>query len=238
MNKKIKKLSKRMQVVSKLADAEKFYSIDDALSLVAKYSEKGKVKFDETVDMVFKLGVDPKDTNNAVRGAVPMPNGLGKTIRVAVFTTPERIKEAKESGADVYGSDEFIEEVKTGKMDFDVCIATPDMMGAISKIGRILGPKGLMPNPKLGTVSEDIKDAVRRAKAGQVEFKTDKASLVHAPVGKISFTAKALRENILTLYEALLNAKPSNTKGIYMRNAYLSTTMGFSIRLDLASLVS
>lgn len=238
MDKNKSKLSKRMQKAQALVKPESSYALTDALSIVKKYEEKAKTKFNETVDLVFRLGVDAKDTNNSVRGAVPMPNGLGKTIRIAVFAKPERVKEAKDAGADVYGSEELIEEVKNGKMNFDVCIATPDMMGAVSKIGRVLGPKGLMPNPKLGTVSDDIAGAVKLAKAGQVEFKIDKASIVHAPVGKLSFSAQELKENIVALYEALLNAKPANSKGVYMKSAYLTTTMGVSIKLDLGSLVS
>ncbi len=231
------KASKRFRKSSELVNSESKYSLDQALEIIGKYSEESKTKFDESVEAVFRLGVDPKQTDQMVRGAVAMPNGLGKEVRVAVFAKPERVKEAKEAGADLYGSDEFIDIVKGGKIDFDVCIATPDMMGQLSKLGKVLGPKGLMPNPKLGTVTEDIKGAVKSVKAGQVEYKTEKSGIVHAAIGKVSFSAKALKENILALYEAVLNAKPSGAKGNYLKNFYLTPSMGPSIRVDLDKIV-
>lgn len=229
--------SKRVRKASKLVNEAMEYSLDQALEILAKYSAEAKTKFDESVEVAIRLGVDPKQTDQMVRGAVAMPNGLGKSIRVAVVTNPERVKEAKEAGADVFGADELIEVIKGGKIDFDICISTPDMMVKLSKLGKVLGPKGLMPNPKLGTVTEDIKAAVKVAKSGQVEYKTEKAGIVQAAVGKVSFSAKALKENIMALYEALLAAKPSGSKGNYMKNFYLTTSMGPSIRVDLSKIV-
>lgn len=230
-------MGKRIREASKLIDKTKQYALEDALGIIEKYAQKFKVKFDEAVDVVFKLGVDPKDTNNMVRGIVAMPNGLGKAVRVCVITKPDRVDEAKKAGADVFGAEDLIDEIKNGRMDFDVCIATPDMMAVVSKVGKVLGPKGLMPNPKLGTVSDNIKTAVKSAKTGQVEFKIEKAAIIHAAVGKISFSSKALRENFVAFYEAVQNAKPGNVKGIYMKEAYLTTTMGPSIKLDLLRIV-
>ncbi len=232
------KLSKRLKKLSGLVDQNKAYSLEDALNIIGQYSTEGKAKFNETVDVVFKLGVDPRQSDQMVRGVVAMPNGLGKQVRVAVFVKPERIQEAKEAGADVVGSDELVEEVKNGKVDFDLCIATPDMMVKVGTLGKILGPKGLMPNPKLGTVSNDIAAAVKQAKSGQVEYKTEKAGLIHAGVGKVNFEAGALKENILALYSAVVSAKPASSKGIYMQKMHLSTTMGPAILLDLQKVVS
>lgn len=230
-------LTKRTKEARKLVVEDQAYSLDQALDVLKAYEEKAKAKFNETVDIALKLGVDPKDTNNMVRGAVPMPNGLGKTVKVAVISKPERVAEAKAAGADLVGSEEFIEEIKSGKINFDVCIATPDVMALVSKVGKILGPKGLMPNPKLGTVSDDIKQAVKNAKAGQVEFKLDKASIIHAPIGKLGFDKKALKENFLALYGAINAAKPNSFKGVYLKGIYITTTMGPSIRLDLGNIV-
>lgn len=226
------KLGKRLKNASKLVQEETRYSLDQALDLLTSYSKAGKAKFDESVDVAIKLGIDPKQSDQMVRGAVAMPNGLGKSVRVAVFTSAEKLKIAKEAGADVFASEENLEEV-AAKLDFDVCIATPDMMPRLSKLGKVLGPKGLMPNPKLGTVTEDIARAVKAAKAGQVEYKSEKAGIIHAAVGKLSFDSKALKENLLALYKAVLNAKPSGAKGTYVRDFYMSTSQGLSIRLDV-----
>jgi large subunit ribosomal protein L1 len=231
------KASKRIKKARELVIKDVQHSLDQALEIIAKYSADAKTKFDESVEVTMKLGVDPKQTDQMVRGAVAMPNGLGKSVRVAVFSKAERVKEAEKAGADVCGSEELIEEVKAGKIDFDVCIATPDMMVQLSKLGKVLGPKGLMPNPKLGTVTDDIDGAVKRAKAGQVEYKTEKAGIVQAAVGKVSFTLKDLKENIIALYNAVLAAKPSGSKGTYMKDFYLSTSMGPSIRVDLGKIV-
>ncbi|MDF3047446.1 MAG: rplA [Candidatus Midichloriaceae bacterium] len=231
------KASKRIRKARELVTKDAQHSLDQALEIIAKYSAEAKAKFDESVEVTMKLGVDPKQTDQMVRGAVAMPNGLGKSVRVAVFSKAERVKEAEKAGADVCGSEELIETVKAGKIDFDVCIATPDMMVQLSKLGKVLGPKGLMPNPKLGTVTEDIEGAVKRAKAGQVEYKTEKAGIVQAAVGKVSFSVKDLKENIIALYSAVLAAKPSASKGTYMKDFYLSTSMGPSIRVDLGKIV-
>jgi len=233
----MKKNGKRIVNARKLVDENMTYSLDQAMEVLNSYAAQFKAKFDEAVDIVLKLGVDPKDTNNMVRGAVAMPYGLGKTVRVAVLTKAERVKEAKEAGADVYGADELIEEIKGGRLDFDVCIATPDMMSSISKIGKILGPKGLMPNPKLGTVSEDITAAVKAAKFGQAEFKIEKAGIIHAAVGKLSFEQKAIKGNIKAFYDAVMAAKPASVKNNYMKGIYLSTSQGISIKLDASSIV-
>ena len=227
-------MSKRLKAANKLVDSSKKYSLEDALNVVAQYTNESKAKFRESLDVVIKLGIDAKQSDQMVRGAVSMPNGLGKDVRVAVFVKPEKVKEAQAAGADVAGSEDLIEAVKNGQMDFDVCIATPDMMAPLSKLGKVLGPKGLMPNPKLGTVAEDFVAAIKNVKAGQAEYKTDKAGLVHAAIGKIDFEKDALKENILALYKAVIDAKPASSKGIYIRGVWISPTMGPSIEVDLA----
>jgi large subunit ribosomal protein L1 len=232
------KVAKRLKKVAEICDAEKLYSLDKALSVLKEYQSKCAVKFDESVEFTMKLGIDPRQTDQMVRGVVPMPNGLGKKVRVAVICKPEKIQEAQASGADVFGSDEFVDEIKAGRLDFDVCISTPDMMVKVGALGKVLGPKGLMPNPKLGTVTTDIKAAVAQVKAGQVEYKVEKAGLIHAAVGKLSFDIAALKENILALYEALKGAKPSSSKGVYMQKMFLGTTMGPAIAVDLQKVVS
>jgi large subunit ribosomal protein L1 len=231
------KIGKRIREATKLVVAEKQYSLDEAIEMIGAYSKKFKAKFDESVEIALRLGVDPKQSDQLVPGAVAMPNGLGKTIKVGVFCEAERVKEAKDAGADVYGAEDFIDIVKTGKIEFDVAIATPSMMIHVSKLGKVLGPRGLMPNPKLGTVSNNIKEAVGKAKAGQVEFKVEKAGIVHAAVGKVSFAPKAIKENILALYDAVLQAKPTGAKGIYMQGIFVSTSMGPSIRLDMTKVM-
>lgn len=232
------KLSKRKKKLSELVNKDLTHSLEEGLQIVKSLPSEAKVKFDETVDIVFKLGVDPRQSDQMVRGVVAMPHGLGKQVRVAVFTKPERLDEAKNAGADVVGSDDLVDEVKNGRMDFDLCIATPDMMVKVGTLGKVLGPKGMMPNPKLGTVSNDITAAVKQAKSGQVEYKTEKAGLVHAGVGKLSFDKAALKENIIALYQALLGAKPATSKGVYMQKMYISTTMGPAIPIDLQRVVS
>lgn len=232
------KVAKRLKKVAEICDAEKLYNLDEALSVLKEYQNKCAAKFDESVEFTMMLGVDPRQTDQMVRGVVPMPNGLGKKVRVAVICKPEKIKEAQASGADVVGGDELVDEIKNGRLDFDVCISTPDMMSQVGILGRVLGPKGLMPNPKLGTVTADIKEAVAQVKAGQVEYKAEKAGIIHAAVGKLSFDAVALRENIIALYEALKAAKPSSSKGIYMQKMFLGTTMGPAIAIDLQSVAS
>lgn len=230
------KLSKRVKGARSLVDATKHYSLDEAINLLKEYQQKFGAKFDETVEFVCRLGVDTR--RHMVRNYVDMPSGLGKTVRIAVFASPERLDELKSLGADHYGAEDLIEKVKGGMLDFDVCIATPDMMASLAKLGKILGPKGLMPNPKLGTVTNDIKAAVARAKAGQVEFKAEKAGIVHAGIGKLSFSLEQIRVNSMALYNAVLEAKPAEAKGTYMRSAMLSCSQGPAIKLDLARIVS
>lgn len=230
-------MSKRIREARKLVDANKLHGLNEALLLLKNYCENFKVKFDETVEVVLKLGVDPRHSDQMVRGAVPMPYGLGRNIKVAVFLKAERFKEAEDAGADFYGAEDLINKIKEGNVNFDICIATPDMMPKVAVLGKILGTKGLMPNPRLGTVSDDIAAVVKQVKSGQVEYKVEKAGLVHCGVGKLSFAADALRANIMALYNAVLNAKPSGARGIYMQKMFLCTTHGPSIKLDLRNLV-
>jgi large subunit ribosomal protein L1 len=232
-----KKLSKRVKAARGLVDAAKQYSLDDAIKLLKEYREKfGSKAKDETVEIACRLGIDAR--RHTVRSIVPMPSGLGKEVRIAVVASPERIDELKSLGVEHYGAEDLIDKMKSGMLDFDVCIATPDMMAALAKLGKILGPKGLMPNPKLGTVTTDLKLAVKKAKAGQVEFKTEKAAIVHAGVGKLSFSQEDIKANIAALYNAVLDAKPADAKGTYMRSAIISCSQGPAIKLDLATISS
>ena len=210
-------------------DPDKKYTLDEALDILAQMKS---AKFDETVEVALRLGIDAKQTDQMVRGAVALPHGLGKTIRVIAFAKGGKEKEAQEAGADAVGSDELIERVQGGWLDFDKVVATPDMMAAVSKLGKVLGPRGLMPNPKVGTVSMDIGKAVRDLKAGKVEFRNEKAGIVHAPVGKLSFGPEKIKENILSLIEGVVKAKPSSSKGHFLRGLALSATMSPGIRID------
>jgi large subunit ribosomal protein L1 len=212
-------------------DTSKAYSLEDAVKLVP---ETTTAKFDETVDMAVRLGVDTKQSEQAVRGAIVLPNGIGKKIRVLVFAKGEKEKEARDAGADFVGADDLIEKVSKGWLDFDTIVATPDMMGTVGKLGKVLGPRGLMPNPKLGTVTFDVARAVKDAKAGKVEFKVDKGGNIHVPIGKVSFGANKLKENLTALLESIIKAKPSTSKGTYLKNITLSTTMGPGIKVDTA----
>jgi len=212
-------------------------SLVDAINVMHKYKQNA-AKFDESVEVVFKLGVDPRQSNQMVRGSVLMPSGLGKTKRIAVFAQPERHKEALSAGADVVGFEELIEEVKNGRDDFDVCIATPDMMVKIGVLGKVLGTKGKMPNPKLGTVTADLTAGIQQAKKGMVEFRVEKGALVHAGVGKLSFANDDLVKNIKALYDAVVAAKPSESKGIYMQKMYLSSSQGPSVPVDVTSIAT
>lgn len=225
------KMGKRYGADRKKVDAEKKVSLDEALATLEGF---GKAKFDETVDIAIRLGIDPKQGDQMVRGAIVLPHGIGKKLRVAVFAKGDKVKEAESAGADVVGGDDLVEKVQGGFMDFDKVIATPDMMGAVGKLGKVLGPRGLMPNPKLGTVTFEIAKAVGEQKAGKVEFRIEKAGIVHAPVGKRSFGAAKLKENILAFIEAVNKAKPAASKGTYLSSIALSATMTPGIRLDPA----
>jgi large subunit ribosomal protein L1 len=214
---------------------EKAHPVEDAVRLV---KEAAKAKFDETVDLVVRLGVDPRHADQQVRGAVVLPHGIGKTVRVLAFVRGEKEKEALAAGADYAGADDLVAKVQEGWTDFDVVIATPDMMGGVGKLGRVLGPRGLMPNPKLGTVTMDVTRAVKEAKAGKVEYRVDKAGNVHVPVGKASFGQGALLDNVNSILHELVRAKPAASKGRYMMSAYLSSTMGPSVKLDTDHLIA
>ncbi|QJB58183.1 50S ribosomal protein L1 [Pseudodesulfovibrio sp. zrk46] len=194
--------------------------------------EGAYAKFDETVDVAINLGVDPKYSDQMIRGAVSLPNGLGKDVRVVVFCKPEKEAEAKEAGAEIAGSDELVEKIQGGWLDFDKAVATPDMMAVVGKIGRVLGPRGLMPNAKTGTVTMDVATAVSELKAGKVEFKVDKAGILHAPIGKVSFGPEKLLENLRTLLQTVMNLKPSSAKGTYMKSVAVATTMGPGVKID------
>lgn len=229
------KLSKRMKAAAEAVDKNKSYSLSEAVKLVV---DNAKTKFDETVDLAVNLGVDPKHSDQMVRGSVAMPNGLGKDVRVAVFAKDAKAEAAKAAGADIVGAEDLMEMIQKGEMNFDRCIATPDMMALVGRVGKILGPRGLMPNPKLGTVTPNVEEAVKAAKSGNVEFKVEKAGIVHAGVGKASFKPEALIGNIKALMEAINKAKPSGAKGTYVKSATLSSTMGPGIRLDVSDLAA
>jgi large subunit ribosomal protein L1 len=219
---------KRNQVLEKL-DRQKRYSIEEACTLV---KSSAFAKFDEGVDLAVRLGVNPRHADQMVRGALVLPHGVGKTKRVLVFAKAEKAQEAEQAGADMVGADDLVAKVAAGFLDFDTVIATPDMMGQVGRLGRVLGPRGLMPNPKVGTVTADVKKAVSEAKAGKVEFRVEKAGIVHVPVGKKSFEANKLGDNVRALLEALLKAKPSTAKGQYVKSITLSSTMGPGIKID------
>lgn len=226
---------KKFLEAQKLIDANKRYTVDEACALVGK---TGKKKFDETVDVAIKLGVDPKHAEQMVRGAVVLPHGLGKAVRVAVFCKGDKQREALEAGADVVGAEDLAAKVQEGWLEFDVAIATPDMMGVVGRLGKVLGPRGLMPNPKVGTVTADVARAIRETKAGKVEFRVEKAGIVHVPVGKASFDVKKLTDNVNAILETVIKAKPAAAKGIYLRGVSLSTTMGPGIKLDAAAIAN
>jgi len=216
-------------------DRTKRYTVDDAVGLIKQTATK---KFDETVDVAIKLGVDPKHADQMVRGAVVLPHGIGKSVRVAVFAKGDKAKEAEAAGADVVGAEDLAAKINEGFMDFDSTVATPDMMGLVGRLGKVLGPRGLMPNPKLGTVTVDVTKAVKELKAGKVEFRVEKAGIVHAPVGKASFAAEKLRDNLNTLLESVIKAKPSGAKGTYLQTVSVSTTMGPGIKLDAVAITT
>ena len=217
----------------KKVNREAKYSLEEALDLL---KETAQAKFDETVEVALRLGVDPKYPDQQVRGSVVLPHGTGRTVRVLVFAKGEKAKEGQDAGADFVGAEDLVAKVQGGWLDFDKAVATPDMMGAVGKIGKILGPRGLMPNPKVGTVTFDVARAVRDLKGGKVEFKVDKTGTLHAGIGKVSFGKEKIRENFLTFFEAIMKAKPSAAKGTYIRTLALSTTMGVGIRLNASVL--
>lgn len=229
------KLSKRLQTVQKAIDRSKTYAISDAIELAKKTAT---AKFDESIDVAINLGIDAKKSDQSVRGAVVLPRGTGKTKRVAVFTQGANVKAAQDAGADVVGFDDLAEKIKGGFMEFDVVIASPDAMRVVGPLGQILGPRGLMPNPKVGTVTPNIAEAVKNAKAGQVQYRADKAGIVQCTIGRASFPVEALQENLSALIAAVNKAKPATSKGIYLRKVSLSSTMGAGIRVDHASLTT
>jgi large subunit ribosomal protein L1 len=228
------KLSKNRAKVEELFDQARKYSVEEACALVKKAKF---AKFDETVDIAIRLGVNPKHADQMVRGAIVLPHGTGQTVRVLVFAKGDKEREAREAGADFVGSDDMVAKVSEGFMDFDRVIATPDMMGAVGKLGRVLGPRGLMPNPKVGTVTFDIGNAVREAKGGKIEYRVEKAGIVHARIGKVSFTEQALTDNASALIQALIKQKPSTAKGTYVRSITVSSTMGPGVKVDTAPFV-
>lgn len=227
------KLAKRIQAYREKVDSNKIYPIEEALGLLKDCS---KVKFNESVDVAVRLGVDPRKSDQVVRGATVLPNGTGKTVRVAVFAQGEAADAAKEAGADIVGFDDLAEAVQKGEMNFDVVVAAPDAMRVVGKLGPVLGPRGLMPNPKVGTVTPDVAGAVKNAKAGQVRYRTDKAGIIHATIGKVDFAADALKQNLEALLRDLVKSKPSAAKGAYMRKIAVSTTMGPGVMVDQATL--
>ena len=223
------KLTKRAKALVGKVDPNKFYAVAEAITLA---KATATAKFNESIDVAINLGIDAKKSDQTVRGSVVMPSGTGKTVRIAVFAQGAKAEEAKAAGADIVGFEDLAERIKGGFMDFDVVIASPDAMRVVGTLGQVLGPRGLMPNPKVGTVSADVANAVRNAKAGQVQYRTDKAGIVHATIGRASFETAALELNLRTLMEALQKAKPASSKGVYLRKVSLSSTMGSGVRLD------
>ncbi|MDF7675362.1 50S ribosomal protein L1 [Neisseriaceae bacterium ESL0693] len=227
------KLSKRMQAIRAAVEGNKLYAIDDALNVV---KANATAKFDESVDVAINLGIDPRKSDQVIRGSVVLPKGTGKTVRVAVFTQGANVEAAKAAGADIVGFDDLAAEVKAGNLNFDVVIASPDAMRVVGQLGTILGPRGLMPNPKVGTVTPNVAEAVKNAKAGQVQYRTDKAGIVHATVGRASFDVADLRENFNALLDAVVKAKPAAAKGQYLKKIAVSSTMGAGVRVDTGSI--
>jgi large subunit ribosomal protein L1 len=226
------RLSKKQKAIAEKIDRNKIYAIDDAMALVI---DLPKAKFTESVDVAVNLGVDPRKSDQVVRGSTVLPHGTGKTVKVAVFAQGENADKAKEAGADIVGFEDLAEDIKKGNMDFDVVIATPDAMRVVGTLGQILGPRGLMPNPKVGTVTPDVEGAVKNAKAGQVRYRTDKAGIIHCPIGNVEFDANKLKENLEALVADLKKAKPASAKGQYLKKVTVSTTMGAGIAIDSAA---
>jgi large subunit ribosomal protein L1 len=231
----MKKKSKRLQLIQSKIDKTKIYPVADALPLVKTCAS---AKFDESVDVAIQLGVDPKKSDQVVRGAVVMPSGVGKVTRIAVFAQGEKAEQAKQAGADIVGMEDLVEQIKAGNIAFDVVVASPDAMRIVGQVATILGPRGLMPNPKTGTVTPNVVQAIEDIKKGQVAFRTDKAGIIHATIGRASFASDALEKNLLAILEALQKAKPVSSKGVYIRRIGISTTMGPSVRLDHQALLA
>lgn len=229
------KMTKRMKAINAKVEAQKLYALTDALTLV---KECAGAKFDESVDVAIQLGIDPRKSDQAVRGAAVLPEGSGKTVRVAVFAQGAKADEAKAAGADIVGFDELAATIKGGQIDFDILIASPDAMRIVGQLGKVLGPRGLMPNPKVGTVTPDVATAVKNAKAGQVQFRADKAGIIHASIGRASFDAARLETNVKALIDALNKAKPASAKGQYLRKMSVSSTMGVGVRVDMGTVVA
>ena len=226
------KKGKKLQEAAKLIDRATLYSVEEAVALAQKTST---VNFDATVEVAFKLGIDTRKNDQQIRGAVVLPHGTGKTQRVLVFAKGDKLKEAEAAGADYVGDAEYIQKIQQGWFDFDVIVATPDMMGEVGKLGRVLGPKGLMPNPKTGTVTFDVTKAIEEIKAGKVEYRAEKSGIIHAPIGKVSFDTEKLVENFLAVFEVVQKAKPAAAKGTYMKSVNVTTTMGPAVKVDAAN---
>ena len=222
-------IGKRLKAGLATVDRETTYTVVDAVKLV---KDAAKAKFDETIEVAINLDVDPRHADQMVRGVVSLPNGTGKTVRVAVFAKGDKAEEARKAGADVVGADDLAEKVTKGEIEFDRCIATPDMMGVVGRLGKVLGPRGLMPNPKLGTVTADVKTAVKNAKAGEVQFRVEKAGIVHAGIGKASFSAQQLQDNVKAFVDAIMKAKPAGAKGTYINKISISSTMGPGVKVN------
>lgn len=227
------KLSKRAAAIAAKIDRNKLYPVNEALDLV---KETATAKFDESIDIAVQLGIDPRKSDQLVRGSVVLPAGTGKSVRVAVFAQGDKAEEAREAGAEIVGLDDLAEQIKAGQMDFDVVIASPDTMRVVGTLGQILGPRGLMPNPRVGTVTPDVAQAVKNAKAGQIQYRTDKAGIIHATIGRASFGTEQLQTNLLALVDALNKARPAAAKGVYMRKVAVSSTMGGGARVEISSL--
>jgi large subunit ribosomal protein L1 len=227
------KIAKRVEKGREGIDRNKLYDLSEAVSMIR---ERSATKFDETIEVAMNLGVDPRHADQMVRGVVNLPNGTGRTVRVAVFARGDKAEEAKAAGADIVGTEDLVEAVQGGQIDFDRCIATPDMMGLVGRLGKVLGPRGLMPNPRVGTVTPDVTAAVKASKGGAVEFRVEKAGIVHAGVGKVSFDAKAIEENIRAFADAVIKAKPSGAKGNYVKRVAISSPMGPGVKIDPSTL--
>lgn len=229
------KQGKRLTSAYKDIDKNALYTLDEALKML---KNAPKAKFDETVEIALGLGVDPKHADQMVRGVAFMPNGTGKTVRVAVFAKGEKLEEAKKAGAELFGAEDLLEKIQAGELGFDRCIATPDMMGVVGRVAKVLGPRGLMPNPKLGTVTNDVAEAVKAAKSGQVQFRVESNGLIHAGIGKLSFTEEQLKQNIIAFVQAIIKAKPTGAKGTYLQKAAISSTQGPGLKVTIASVTA